>query len=418
MLPGGTEASYRLLGLQALAYDGGVILKRGTTRLFLDGDGVAELVDILVERLAGGRAVVLSRILPEVGAARRDAFVKLVETLKAHRFLTSAGVGEEGGRGREDVFFWNYQTSFAEIVGELADVRITVFGVNTIGLALLGNLRGCGFRRIAFVDHPTLRNVDYFDSSQELRHEISSALSVAPQLFDDWASANPDPDGCLVACCDFGGRPLMRDWNRFAIERKLLFYPIVLLDHVAQLGPLIHSGEGPCYECLWSRQDANLADAALVRAGEAEPDSGQQAIGYLQPMARVAADFAAIDLLKSFSRSLPAGPVGRMIEVDLLEPRLTARDLLKAPTCPVCAAPSAELVVAEKAAESPDEAAPPPENDAAAPAAVVPDAATPETATPDAATTDAPAPETAAPQEPAGPSEPEATPEKAAGGAG
>jgi len=216
-LPGVTEASYRLLGLQALAHDGGVILKRGTTRLYLDGDGVAELVDILVERLAGGRALVLSQMLREIGAERRDAFVDLVETLKAHRFLTPADAGGDSDGSREAIFFWNYQTSFAEIVGELAKVRMTVFGVNTIGLALLGNLRGCGFRKLAFVDHPALRNVDYFDSSRELRHEIANALSVAPEPFDDWASANPDPDGCLGVSCDFGGRPFLRDWNRFAI---------------------------------------------------------------------------------------------------------------------------------------------------------------------------------------------------------
>ena len=30
-LPGGKEARYRLLGLQSIVYDGGVILKRGTT---------------------------------------------------------------------------------------------------------------------------------------------------------------------------------------------------------------------------------------------------------------------------------------------------------------------------------------------------------------------------------------------------
>jgi molybdopterin-synthase adenylyltransferase len=336
-LPSGKEASYRLLGLQALVHDNGVILKRGTTRLFLDGRDAAELVDFLVERLAGGRPVELGRLKAEIGADRRDGLVALVETLKAHRFLVSGDEGESSARNREEVFFWNYRTNFAAIVGELAEIRLTVFGVNSIGLALLGNLRSCGFRDIAFVDHPALRNLDYFDAKRKLRHEISGALSVAPRPFESWSAENPDPEGCFVVCCDFGGRPLMRDWNRFCVEHGLLFYPIVLLDHVAHLGPMVVPGEGPCYECLWARQNANLADAARFRAGEMEADAGQHAIGYLQPMARAAADFAAIDLLKILSTPLPGGRIGRMVEIDLMGPAATTRDLLKVPRCPVCA---------------------------------------------------------------------------------
>jgi bacteriocin biosynthesis cyclodehydratase domain-containing protein len=354
-LPGGKEASYRLLGLQALVHDHGVILKRGATRLFLDGRDTAELVDFLVERLAGGRPAELGRLKAEIGAERRDALAALVETLKAHRFLIGADDGETAGRNREEVFFWNYRTNFAAIVGELAEIRLTVFGVNSIGLALLGNLRSCGFRDIAFVDHPALRNLDYFDAKRKLRHEISGALSVAPRPFESWSVENPSPEGCFVVCCDFGGRPLMRDWNRFCVEHRVLFYPIVLLDHVAHLGPMVVPGEGPCYECLWARQNANLADAARFRAGEMEADAGQHAIGYLQPMARAAADFAAIDLLKILSTPLPGGRIGRIVEVDLMGPATTTRDLLKVPRCPVCS--EVAVQVPEPAVEAPPAAA-------------------------------------------------------------
>ena len=95
--------------------------------------------------------------------------------------------------------------------------------------------------------------------------------------------------------------------------------------------------EGPCYECLWARQNANVADAARLRAGEMESGAGQRAIGYLQPMARAAADFAAIDLLKTFAAPLSGRRIGRIVEIDLLEPGITCRNLLKMPNCPVCA---------------------------------------------------------------------------------
>ncbi len=349
-LPGAKEASYRLLGLQALVQENGVILKRGTTRLFLEGKDVAELLDLLVERLTGGRYFEVTRLKAEVSGEQREPLVALVETLKAHRFIVPAE--EAGSARREDVFFWNYRTNFAAVIGELSDVHLTVFGVNSIALALLGNLRGCGFRDVTFVDHPSLRNLDYFDSKRKLRAEIAAALSVPPRDFDEWSAENKRPDGCFVLCSDFGGRPLIRDWNRFCVERGVMLYPVVLLDHIVHLGPMIVPGEGPCYECLWARQNSNLADVARVRAGEMDADLGQQAIGYLQPMARAAADFAALELMKIFSTPLPGGKIGRILDVDLMGPSVESREFLKVPRCPVCGD------VVPKAKPQPVEAAP------------------------------------------------------------
>jgi hypothetical protein len=203
-LPGAKEASYRLLGLQALVQENGVILKRGTTRLFLEGPGVAELLDLLVDRLTGGRSFELSRLKAEVTGEQREPLAALVETLRAHRFIVPQE--EAGTQRREDVFFWNYRTNFASVIGELSEIRLTVFGVNSIALALLGNLRGCGFRDIAFIDHPALRNLDYFDAKRKLRAEIAGALSTPPRDFDEWQAQNGNPEGCFVVCSDFGGR--------------------------------------------------------------------------------------------------------------------------------------------------------------------------------------------------------------------
>jgi bacteriocin biosynthesis cyclodehydratase domain-containing protein len=126
---------------------------------------------------------------------------------------------------------------------------------------------------------------------------------------------------------------------------------------------MIVPGEGPCYECLWTRQNANLADVARSRAGELDADLGQHAIGYLQPMARAAADLGSLELLKIFSTPLPGGKIGRILDVDLMGPAVEAREFLKVPRCPVCGD------VAPKAKPQPVEVAPAEEADAPPPAA-------------------------------------------------
>ena len=55
-IPGVREARYRLLGLQAVPHADGIIVRRGTTRIFVAGEGVGELLDLLIERSARATA--------------------------------------------------------------------------------------------------------------------------------------------------------------------------------------------------------------------------------------------------------------------------------------------------------------------------------------------------------------------------
>lgn len=332
-VPGVREARYRLLGIQAIPYADGIVIRRGSTRLFLRGAGLGDLLDLLVRRSAEGDGVSLAGLMAEVDTVRHTALKALVDRLIAERLLVAAD-GATGERP-EDIFYWNHGASAGIGRENVAKVEIAVFGVNHIALPLLGNLRSCGFRAVALVDHPALRNLDFFTDRDELRPEIAGAMATPPRSLDEW-TAKGKPAACHVVCSDFGGLDLMRDWNRKCVASGTKLYPIVLEDEVASLGPLVVPGEGPCYECLIARQDSNLADPARRRATEAHAFFGQDVTGFVQPMARVAADLAAVDLLKYFSRVLPGGIGGRLIEADLMAPSLRTRTVLKAPRCPVC----------------------------------------------------------------------------------
>ncbi len=347
-VPGVKEARYRLLGIQAIPYADGIVIRRGSARLFLRGAGLGDFLDLLVRRSAEGDGVSLAGLMADVEAARHTALRTLFDRLVAERLLVVAH-GATGERP-EDIFYWNHGASAAIGRANVATIEIAVFGINHIALPLLGNLRSCGFRAVTLVDHPALRNLDFFNDSDELRPEISGAMATPPRSLDEW-TAKSKPAACHVVCSDFGGIDLMRDWNRKCVASGTKFYPIVLDDEIASLGPLVVPGEGPCYECLIMRQDANLADPGRRRATEAHAFFGQDVTGFVQPMARVAADLAAVDLLKYFSRVLPGGVAGRLIEADLMTPALHTRTVLKAPRCPVCSPPRSE-----PAAQPPDPA--------------------------------------------------------------
>jgi molybdopterin-synthase adenylyltransferase len=336
-IPGVRQTRYRLLGLQAIRHDDGVIVRRGSLRFFMRGPAMADLLDLVVQRSAEGHGIRFDELKAETDPARHSALTALIETLRSERLIVAVEETDSADwpERREQIFYWNHKANIAEVTKSLAEVELAIFGVNHIALSLLGNLRSVGFRRLAFVDYPGLRNLDFYDEG-EIRSEIAAALSLRPQLFDEWTAAGSKPD-CYVVCSDFGGFALMRDWNRTAVAGNVLFYPIVLQDEVASLGPLVVPGEGPCFECLWLRQNANLDAADRERADETHAFFGQHVTSFLQPMARIAADIAAVDLLKYFSRALPGGRAGRLIEADLMTPAIRTRNVLKVPRCPVCA---------------------------------------------------------------------------------
>jgi molybdopterin-synthase adenylyltransferase len=336
-IPGVKEARYRLLGLQAVPLDDGVVVRRGTTRILVHGERAGELLDLLVARSAEGNGISLDELKAEVDPSRHDVLTGLIGRLTAERLLVRFGAaGPASGEAPEDVFYWNHGTTLAATAASLDRVNLVVFGVNHIALPLLGNLRSCGFRSLTLVDHPALRNLDFFNEGRDLRPEIAAAMSVKPRRFEEWQAETRRPSDCQVVCSDFGGLALMRDWNRACVAVNVLFYPIVLQDEVASLGPLVVPREGPCFECLWARRNANHTDPDVERATEAHAFFGRIASGYLQPMARVAADIGAIELLKFFSNTLPGGSAGRLIEADLMAPALRTRNVLKVPRCPVC----------------------------------------------------------------------------------
>ncbi|MCB1497410.1 MAG: TOMM precursor leader peptide-binding protein [Bauldia sp.] len=345
-IPGITEARYRLLGLQAVRHDGGVVIRRGKTRLEVPGEKAGDLLDLLVARSAEGSGIDLEEIQGAIDATDHELLRLLVERLRSARLLVRGG--DIGGERRDDIFYWNHGTTAAATAANITSIDLAVFGINHVSLPLLGNLRSCGFRRLTLVDHPALRNLDFFDEDRKLRSEIAGAMSVRPRSFEEWQGRGR-PSECQVVCSDVGGLGLMRDWNRSCVAANVPFYPIVLEDEVAHLGPLVIPGEGPCFECLCLRREAAAADPDRERATQGHAFFGRVVSGYLQPMARVAADIAAIELLKFFSRTLPGGAAGRLIEADLMVPALRTRTVLKVPRCPVCA------TAASGSAPAPDE---------------------------------------------------------------
>jgi thiazole/oxazole-forming peptide maturase SagC family component len=194
-----------------------------------------------------------------------------------------------------------------------------------------------GAARAEVVDHPLLRNTRLFNENGALLADRWPPFPKPPCDYESWWNGfDTESLDCLVATSDFGGLQLMREWNSFCVDHHCHFFPVVLQDLIGYVGPLIVPGETACFECLRSRQDANMSDPVSQRASEYAAPEGRKIVGFIPPMASVLGDIAAVELVKFYGRGLPLWRVGTLIEVNLLAPRLEMHRVLKLPRCPVC----------------------------------------------------------------------------------
>jgi thiazole/oxazole-forming peptide maturase SagC family component len=210
-------------------------------------------------------------------------------------------------------------------------------GVNSISRQLVASLAASNTKNVQVVDFPLLRNLRLFGEDDEVDLQQWPVLHNRPVAYKAWMDQLDNESlHCVVATTDFGNHRILNEWNRFCLDRKWHFLPVVLQHVVGYIGPLVIPGETACFECLRSRQDAHLEDAQLGRAVEAVAFEGQEVVGFHPTMSSILGDIAAFELTKFYSGVLPGGHVGSLIEVNLLATYLTSRKVLKVPRCPAC----------------------------------------------------------------------------------
>jgi bacteriocin biosynthesis cyclodehydratase domain-containing protein len=329
---------YRLWPVQVVRHESGVILRRGTEKLYVAGIDAVPVVEQLLAIAHSTRGATLTAMLAPFPQEQRDHVQSLLEKLVAKRFLADAdevAASEDSVPSNEDVFYWGQGSSTAQAHANLNQRRFVIVGVNAVSARLAESLSACGVDGITVIDHPALRNMAFFNDDSELDPQRWPARVGAPVAFDDWADGDMAFDG-MVATSDFGGLGLMREWNAFCVRERKLFLPVVLQDMMGYVGPLVLPGETPCFECAWTRQSSNMNQPDIERATEPVAYFGQGVDAWLPPMASMLGELAALELVRFCSGVIAGTRTGVMTEVDMLRPELSTRRLLKVPRCRVC----------------------------------------------------------------------------------
>lgn len=334
-VPTSADARLRMLPVQFIGRPDGVLLVRGCTEFHVGGEQAAEIVQA-VFAAAAGEGASAAEIVELFAAPDRPAVGELIHALVLKRLLVpadSAPPPPPDGESPQDVFYWEFGGRADHVAAKLETLRVAVLGVNYISSRLVTALNACGFKSVSLVDFELLRNQRLYPGDR-----LSAQWEGPPPMpYEQWRKQAQGKLDCVVACTDFGGQSILRQWNEWCVGRGCHFLPVVLNQMIGTVGPLIVPGETACYECMWARENSCFPEPELRRAASvpAAVTQRQMLTGFLPPMASVLGDIAAVELAKFYGAAVPFR-AGTLFEVNLLLPEMFRRRVLKIPRCRVC----------------------------------------------------------------------------------
>lgn len=310
----------------------GVVLKRGTTEIAISGAGAAGAVDELVRRV--GQGSTREELCARFEAEDRPAIGALIDSLLESRLFRTGSETNPPARDERniDVWYWQFQKTHAEMQLAMAATTTVLVGDNAITRRIQQTLLTADSPAPWLVDDPALNALGLAESEAALSGTPARRMTREAWLADAHAQKQ-----CVVAASEFGNLSALLEWNRFCIERGHYFLPVLLQNSLGYIGPLVVPGESACLDCVRTRWNAGFDQANHTRqALEEVPPEGQRFIGFHPAMPALLAELSALELTKFLGPGLPSRKAGVQIEMQMLGPRMTTRNILKVPRCPSC----------------------------------------------------------------------------------
>ncbi len=273
-----------------------VVLSRGLSEVRLSFPGAAGILDRISE-LADGTldeetlvAAFSTELQPQVR--------RLVSGIRSRGLLRPAGSGDPAE------IFWSSMAPFSsDGAARVAASTVTVVGAGRVADAVTDALRSCG---VGVVE----------------RCEDAAGAPAA----DVWCAASEAPVDAGAGLVEAAAT---------ALRSGVVFLPVWLEGLVVHVGPMTHPFDSACLSCLLLRVDANDPERDLHRLMRTQTGEAESGTGFLPPMATVAGQVAALELVKHVA-GLPVTSVGHAMELSLVPFRCDVRRVLRVPRCPLC----------------------------------------------------------------------------------
>lgn len=236
----------------------------------------------------------------------RAGYVKLLlKMLRAHGFLEEAAPAPE--LAAADVARYDRQL---KVLGQLgADPLSLLVQLRTARVLVVGSR----------------------DLTSGLADALSACAVTAEQVSD------VAPCDLLIGCFEGSGMGPARRINAECVDSGVRFLPMFVDGPTATLGPTVIPRQTACLECLeYRRASTQRVPDDWVRYRRQVDSLPGRDTGLLGPLVRIAADQAALEVVRLLTGVAPPATVGTLFEWSLDSPLTERQTVLKVPRCEVC----------------------------------------------------------------------------------
>jgi putative thiazole-containing bacteriocin maturation protein len=331
----------------------GLYLRNSRQTVTLKGDEIYQWFVALQPYLNG--RYTLEEIVDDLEPAQQEMVRRLVETLLAQSFVKDVShdlphtLDERtlATYSSEIAFIESFRDSAAATFERFRAQRMLLIGSGMTCLALVqatlhGGVRDTTIWMTDECETYTQRLQAYREQSQ--RRDPSQVLleQVAPNWQDEPALQK------ALATFDvifhLSDRPMLQrtsTLNRLCLTLQKPFFPALMLDDQALIGPLVDSGASGCWECAWRRWLAGGEAAEQKAVRDPLEDHRAAAISPLLglPTAATVANMLSFECFKYLTEAGPCEINGAVLQLDLETLRCESHPFLPHPLCRTCQRP-------------------------------------------------------------------------------
>src|SRR3990167_4241423 len=223
----------------------------------------------------------------------------------------------------EAIFYWHFKQTPTEIREKLASIKLAILGINEFSVTLMRSLENAGFKNCSLLFEPNLNM-----PLDNIKYETIKTPFITP-INNDFSSFD-----CILAVATHNQRNILRVLNKNCLNQKKHFYPIIINNLHAYIGPFVFPGCPACFECASKRFIANIENPSIFQAEQqSEKEITSTFInGYHSCMVDAVASFACIEIINNFTGLIP--PLfNKITDICLINQQAVPSKIIKIPGC-------------------------------------------------------------------------------------
>lgn len=309
------------LPAKVIATSEAVFVIRGLTKIKFPNQKLHKPLDKLIAYLAG-RSIAEKELLAQFDKTFHGELIQVIAILVSNKIISyvkkRASLQVNLKNKAEDIFYWHFQKKSKDVRKNIGNIKLAIAGINEFSISLMRMLRRVGFSKCYLISDAVL-------NEHALSYRIKEQGDIRKNL------------DCIIAIAPLNQKQSLINWGEAAAFSTVHFYPILINNLRAYLGPYISPGQAPCYNCVVQRMGSNIEPYYPQSIDCMVEDSffSKDIHGYHPCMISAVASYASMELVNQVS-NLTAPTHNSITDLCLINQQAFSSKVLKSPGCLVC----------------------------------------------------------------------------------